>query len=246
MSRNRKRTGLALDGILLVDKPQEWTSHDVVNFVKGRYRLAKVGHGGTLDPMATGLLVLLLGKGTKASQSVMEGAKVYEGTLTLGVTTDSQDADGAPVETRPVPADLTRETVENVLQKFIGDIEQIPPMVSALKKDGVPLYKLARKGETVEREARSLTIHSLEITDFDPPRIGLRTRCSKGTYVRTLAHDIGAELGCGAHLSALRRTASGPFDVESAVTVDALRDMPLEEMQALLLPPTLPPLQPGA
>lgn len=234
--RNRKRKGLELDGILLVDKPAEWTSHDVVNFVRGRYRLAKVGHGGTLDPMATGLLVLLLGKGTKKSDAVMAGEKIYEGTLTLGVTTASQDREGEVLETRPVPPDLSLQNVEALLPRFTGDIEQIPPMVSALKKDGVPLYKLARQGKEIEREARPVTIHELAITSFAPPEIGLRVRCSKGTYVRTLAHDIGAELGCGAHLSSLRRTASGRFSVDNAVTVNALRELDLEAMTAKLFP----------
>lgn len=234
--RNRQRKGLALDGILLVDKPSEWTSHDVVNFVRNRYRLAKVGHGGTLDPMATGLLVLLLGKGTKSSDAVMAGEKTYEGTLTLGVTTDSQDKEGEILETRPLPPGLKREQFEALLPRFTGDIEQIPPMVSALKKDGVPLYKLARQGKTIEREPRPVTIHALELLSWDPPHAGLRVRCSKGTYVRTLAHDLGEALGCGAHLSSLRRTRSGTFSVEEAFTVDALRDMDLETMTARLQP----------
>jgi tRNA pseudouridine55 synthase len=233
--RNRKRKGLELDGLLLVDKPSDWTSHDVVNFVKGRYRLAKVGHGGTLDPMATGLLVLLLGKGTKKSDAVMEGEKIYEGTLTLGVVTDSQDKEGEILETRPVPPALHMKDIEALLPRYSGDILQIPPMVSALKKDGVPLYKPARQGKTIEREPRPVTIHALEITSFNPPEVGLRVRCGKGTYVRTLAHDIGADLGCGAHLSALRRTRSGNFDVNDAVSVDALREMDLEAMTARLI-----------
>jgi len=234
--RNRKRKGLALDGILLVDKPPDWTSHDVVGFVRGRYRLAKVGHGGTLDPMATGLLVILLGKATKCSDAVMAGEKVYEGALTLGTTTDSQDREGDVLETRPLPSDLSREAVESLLPEFTGDILQIPPMVSALKKDGVPLYKLAREGKTIEREARPVTIHQLELLEWTPPVVGLRVRCSKGTYVRTLAHDLGEKIGCGAHLSALRRTASGHFSVEDAVTVDALREMDLDAMTARLHP----------
>lgn len=234
--RNRKRKGLALDGILLVDKPSGWTSHDVVNFVRGRYRLAKVGHGGTLDPMATGLLVLLLGKGTQCSNAVMAGEKTYEGELTLGITTDSQDREGEILQTRPLPPDLDRARIEALLPEFTGEILQTPPMVSALKKDGVPLYKLAREGRTIEREARPVTIHQLEILELSPPVMGLRVRCSKGTYVRTLAHDIGEKLGCGAHLSALRRTASGSFSVNNALTVDALREMDLDAMTARLHP----------
>jgi tRNA pseudouridine55 synthase len=240
--RGPKRKGIALDGILLLDKPQDWTSHDVVGFVRGRYRLAKVGHGGTLDPMATGLLVLLLGKATKLSDTVMTGKKVYEGTITLGTTTNTQDAEGEIEETRPVPEDLTREKLESLLPQFTGDITQIPPMVSAIKKDGVALYKLARKGQVIERDPRPVTIHSYEITDVRLPEIDIRVVCSKGTYIRTLAHDFGQVLGCGAHLSALRRTFSGSFSVEDAVEVETLRDMKLEEMQTHLLPlPTKKP-----
>lgn len=234
--RNRKRKGIECDGILLVDKPSEWTSHDVVGFLRSRYRLAKVGHGGTLDPMATGLLVLLLGQATKCSNAVMAGEKTYEGTLTLGVITDSQDQDGEVLETRPVPPQLTQAGVEALLPQFTGEILQLPPMVSALKKDGVPLYKLARKGEVIEREPRPVQIHEFSILGVDLPKVHLRVRCSKGTYIRTLAHDLGEALGCGAHLSALRRTASGSFSVENALTIDALREMDLEALKPHLLP----------
>jgi len=234
--RRGRRDGLKLDGILLVDKPQEWTSHDVVNFVRGRYRLNKVGHGGTLDPMATGLLVLLLGKGTKCSDTVMLGQKTYEGTYTLGSTTNSQDADGVVEETCEVPEGLTLEKLEALLPEFTGDILQIPPMVSAIKKDGVPLYKLARRGEVIERAPRPVTIYSYEITDVRLPEIDVRIVCSKGTYIRTLAHDFGQRVGCGAHLSALCRTQSGIYDVENTVKVEALREMELEDFTARLLP----------
>lgn len=244
----RKRKGLALDGILLVDKPQDWTSHDVVNFVRGRYRLAKVGHGGTLDPMATGLLVLLLGKGTKQSDNVMNGEKVYEGTITLGATTNTQDADGQIEETRPVPA-LTRDDLEKAILPFTGPIEQIPPMVSAIKKDGKPLYKLAREGKEIQRDPRPVTIHGYELTDVRLPELDVRVTCSKGTYIRTLAHDLGRSLGCGAHLSALRRTSSGDFRVSEAVTIDQLREWDLEQMKEKLLPvpskEEKPPMQPA-
>lgn len=237
--RRGRRNGLKLDGILLVDKPQDWTSHDVVNFVRGRYRLAKTGHGGTLDPMATGLLVLLLGKGTKSSDQVMDGRKVYEGTLTLGTTTNTQDADGEVEQIRAVPGDLNREKLEALIQEFTGEIEQIPPMVSAIKKDGVALYKLARKGEVIERPPRPVVIHAYEILDVRLPEIDIRVTCSKGTYIRTLAYDLGERIGCGAHLSALRRTRSGSFRVEDAVKVEDLREMDLEEMKTRLQP--LPP-----
>jgi len=234
--RNRKRKGIPLDGILLVDKPQDWTSHDVVNFVRGRYRLAKVGHGGTLDPMATGLLVLLLGKGTKQSDAVMTGQKVYEGTVTLGATTNTQDADGEIEETLPVPETLTRDELEQAVRAFTGEIEQIPPMVSAIKKDGKPLYKLAREGKEVHRDPRPVTIHEYLIQDLRLPEVDIRVTCSKGTYIRTLAHDLGQALKCGAHLSALRRTSSGDFRVSEAVTIDQLRSWDLEEMKQHLLP----------
>lgn len=227
----RKRKGVPLDGILLVDKPQDWTSHDVVNFVRGRYRLAKVGHGGTLDPMATGLLVLLLGKCTKLSDRVMAGRKVYEGTYTLGFTTNSQDADGEVEKIRPVPEGLDREELERVAADFTGEIEQIPPMVSAIKKDGKPLYKLAREGKTIHRDPRPVSIFSYDITEIRIPKLDVRITCSKGTYIRTLAHDFGEVLGCGAHLSALRRTASGDFRASEAVTIEQLRQWDLEQFQ---------------
>lgn len=239
--RRGKRKGLIVDGILLVDKPQDWTSHDVVGFIRGRYRLAKVGHGGTLDPMATGLLVILLGKGTKSSDAVMQGQKVYEGTYTLGSTTNTQDAEGQIEESRPLPEGLDRETLEALLPPFIGDILQTPPMVSAIKKDGVPLYKLARKGEVIEREPRPVTIYSYEITDVRLPEVDVRIVCSKGTYVRTLAHDFGQAVGCGAHLSALRRSSSGNYSVSDAIQVEALRDLDLESLKERLLPVLDPP-----
>ncbi|MDA3872924.1 MAG: tRNA pseudouridine(55) synthase TruB [Kiritimatiellae bacterium] len=238
--RRGKRKGLIVDGILLVDKPKDWTSHDVVGFIRGRYRLAKVGHGGTLDPMATGLLVILLGKGTKSSDAVMQGKKVYEGTYTLGSTTNTQDAEGQIEESRPLPEGLNRETLDALLPPFTGDILQTPPMVSAIKKDGVPLYKLARKGEVIEREPRPVTIYSYEIIDVRLPEVDVRIVCSKGTYVRTLAHDFGQALGCGAHLSALRRTSSGTFSVSDAIEVEALRDLDLESLKPRILPVKVP------
>ncbi|MGA0368858.1 MAG: tRNA pseudouridine(55) synthase TruB [Kiritimatiellia bacterium] len=241
--RRGRKHGWKLDGILLVDKPQDWTSHDVVNFVRGRFRLARVGHGGTLDPMATGLLVLLLGKGTKCSDSVMQGKKVYEGTYTLGQTTSTQDADGEPEETRPVPEGLTREKLEEILSRFRGDILQIPPMVSAIKKDGVPLYKMARKGEVIERPPRPVTIFSYEITGLRLPEIDVRVCCSKGTYIRMLAHDLGQTLGCGAHLSRLRRISSGQYRVADAISVEELRELDPADLEARLLP--LPPSPPA-
>jgi tRNA pseudouridine55 synthase len=221
--RNRKRREPdPYDGILLVDKPTEWTSHDVVAKIRNNFRLAKVGHGGTLDPLATGLLVLLIGKGTKLSDRVMNGDKTYEGTMRLGVSTNSQDADGEITEEKDA-SHITREMVEEVIKnKFMGPIEQIPPMVSAIKKDGVPLYKMARKGQEIEREPRKIEVFEFDILEFDNPLVTFRVKSTKGTYVRTLAFDIGTELGVGGSLDALRRTASGPLSIEKAHTLDEI------------------------
>ena len=226
MSRNNRRSRRErepdpFDGILLVDKPTEWTSHDVVAKIRNHFKFNKVGHGGTLDPLATGLLVLLIGKGTKLSDRIMGGDKVYEGTIQLGVTTNSQDRDGEVLEEKDA-AHITREQVEALLPNYLGDIEQIPPMVSAIKKDGVPLYKLARKGQEIEREPRKIHIYSFEITGFDNPFVQFRVKSTKGTYVRTLAHDIGNDLGVGASLYALRRTGSGPLDLAKAHTMEEI------------------------
>lgn len=217
----RRREPDPYDGILLVDKPTDWTSHDVVAKVRNHFKLNKVGHGGTLDPLATGLLVLLIGKGTKLSDRIMGGDKVYEGTVRLGTTTSTQDRDGEILEERD-PSAITEEQVAAVMQNYLGDIEQIPPMVSAIKKDGVPLYKLARKGKEIEREPRKIHVFSFEITGFDHPQFNFRVKSTKGTYVRTLAHDLGQDLGCGACLDALRRTESGPLTLDKAYTLDEI------------------------
>ncbi len=222
MRNRRRRAPDPYDGLLLVDKPSDWTSSDVVVKIRNHFKFSKVGHGGTLDPMATGLLVLLIGKGTKLSNRVMTGDKTYEGTIRLGVTTNTQDAEGEIVEEKDA-AHITREQVEAVIQqKFIGDIEQIPPMVSAIKKDGVPLYKMARKGQEIEREPRSIHIFSFELLTFNNPLATFRVKSTKGTYVRTLAHDLGNALGVGGSLDALRRTASGPLTVDKAHTMEEI------------------------
>ena len=209
------------DGLVLVDKPQEYTSHDVVAKLRGRFRIKKVGHGGTLDPMATGLLVILTGRGTKLSEQIMGGDKTYEGTMTLGTTTDTQDADGNVLEEKSAD-DITDEQILEQMKLRVGDIMQTPPMVSAIKKDGVPLYKLARKGKEIEREARLIHIYRFKMTGREGNTVHFEVKCTKGTYVRTLCYDIGEALGCGAHLSALRRTASGNFDLKDAHTLDDL------------------------
>jgi len=222
MRNRRRRAPDPYDGILLVDKPSDWTSHDVVAKIRNFFKLSKCGHAGTLDPLATGLLVLLIGKGTKMSDQIMNGDKVYEGTLHLGVTTNSQDADGEILEEKEA-SHITREMVENVIaDKFMGPIEQIPPMVSAIKKDGVALYKLARKGQEVEREPRKIEVFEFDILEFKNPLVKFRVKSTKGTYVRTLAHDIGNELGVGGSLDALRRTDSGTLSVDKAFTMDEI------------------------
>jgi len=217
----RKREPDPFDGILLVDKPTEWTSHDVVAKIRNHFKFNKVGHGGTLDPLATGLLVLLIGKGTKLSDRIMGGDKIYEGTIQLGVMTSSQDRDGEVTGEKDA-SHITRDQVEDAIQNYLGDIEQIPPMVSAIKKNGVALYKLARKGKEIEREPRKIHIYSFEVTGFDNPFINFRIKSTKGTYVRTLAHDLGNDLGVGGSLHALRRTGSGPLSVDKAYTMEKI------------------------
>jgi tRNA pseudouridine55 synthase len=209
------------DGLLLVDKPQNCTSHDVVDFVRRRFKFKKVGHCGTLDPLATGLLMLVLGRATKVQDLLMSEDKEYAGRLKLGETTDTQDAAGTVTESKPV-GDLSEQAIDLAFGKFKGDFYQTPPMVSALKKDGVPLYKLARQGKVVEREPRFVHVYSYRITAVALPAIDFVIECSKGFYVRTYCHDIGQELGCGGHLAALRRTRSGNFSLENAVKFDEL------------------------
>lgn len=225
-----------LDGILLVDKPRDHTSHDVVARLRGKLKMKRIGHAGTLDPMATGLLIILVGKATRVSQYLISLDKEYEGTIELGRITDTQDADGEVMETRPVPA-LTEADVRAAINTFIGDQYQTPPMYSAIKIDGVPLYKSARKGEEVAREPRFIRVMSWEITRFAPPQIDFRLRCTKGTYVRTLAHDLGQKLGCGAHLGALRRTATEKFNVSQALTLDQIQELSLAEIEKRLIAP---------
>lgn len=210
------------------------TSHDVVAITRRALNTKKVGHCGTLDPLATGLLLITIGRGTKIQDLLMSEDKEYAGTMRLGETTDSQDADGTVLATQPVPA-LTRGQLDAAFAKFHGDFYQTPPMVSAIKKDGVPLYKLARQGKEVVREPRFVHVYAHEITRMELPEIDFRVVCSKGFYVRTYAHDVGAELGCGAHLRALRRLKSGRFSVDGAVTIAELKTCPAEEIAARVL-----------
>ena len=228
------RSGTDIDGVLLVDKSQAMTSHDVVAITRRALNTKKVGHCGTLDPLATGLLIITIGRGTKIQDLLMSEDKEYIGTLKLGEETDSQDSDGKVTKSSPVP-EYTREQIDAAFAKFHGDFYQTPPMVSAIKKDGVPLYKLARQGKVVEREPRFVHVYAHEIIAIRPTEIDFRVVCSKGFYVRTYAHEIGAELGCGAHLKALRRTKSGRFSVEGAITIDELKAGPLEAVAQRVL-----------
>jgi tRNA pseudouridine55 synthase len=222
------------DGVLLVDKAAGMTSHDVVALVRRRLQIRKVGHCGTLDPLATGLLLLTLGRGTKIQDLLMAEDKEYSGTMMLGVTTSTQDKDGEMIERCEVPP-LEEKTIRAAFEKFRGDFYQTPPMVSAIKQAGVPLYKLARQGKTVEREPRLVHIYRYSIDRVTLPEIDFTVVCSKGFYVRTYAHDIGAELGCGAHLYSLRRVKSGRFDVASAITVDDIKNAEPSEIAARVL-----------
>jgi len=208
-------------GFLVVDKPVGWTSHEVVDAARRWLGIRRVGHLGTLDPLATGLLPLAIREATKLAPFVAQGLRVYVGSIRLGVATDTFDAEGRVLRRHdgPLPAE---EAVREALAEFLGETMQIPPMFSSVKKDGVPLYRLARRGEEVERSPRPIRIYSLDMPHYVPPEIGIEISCSSGTYVRTLASDLGERLGCGAHLSGLRRTSSGPFRLDQAASVEEL------------------------
>jgi tRNA pseudouridine55 synthase len=223
-----------LEGILLIDKPSGLTSHDVVDRVRRKLKMKRIGHAGTLDPMATGLLIILVGKATKLSQYLMSLDKIYEGTVTLGVSTNTYDAEGEVMTTQPVP-DLSLSDIQATLSSFVGDQYQTPPMFSAIKIDGQPLYKMARKGKEVEREPRFIRISRFEASRFETPEFDFSLDCTKGTYVRSLANDIGEKLGCGAHLSALRRTASDRFHIENAIELAAFQEADRETISDALI-----------
>jgi tRNA pseudouridine55 synthase len=230
-ARERRR----LDGVLLLDKPHGITSQGAVSRAKRLLGAAKAGHTGTLDPMATGLLPLAFGEATKFAQSLLDADKGYVADVRLGVTTTTGDLEGEVVATRPV--DVDRERLERVLERFRGEIVQTPPMYSALKHQGKPLYEYARAGTEVAREPRRVTIHALELEGFAGDTARVRVACSKGTYIRVLAEDIGAALGCGATLAALRRTAVGVFSIDAAMTLETLEGLPPEQRLAALRPP---------
>lgn len=215
-----KRIRRSVSGILILDKPRGMSSNAALQKVRWLLNAEKAGHTGSLDPLATGVLPLCFGEATKFSQYLLDAEKAYETVMHLGVTTSTGDAEGEVLAQQPVT--VSREALEAALPPFRGAIQQIPPMYSALKKDGQPLYKLARAGEVVEREARSVTIERLELTRFETPFADLSVKCSKGTYIRSLVEDIGQALGCGAHVAGLRRTQAGPFELSQAVSLDEL------------------------
>lgn len=223
-----------VDGVLLLDKPVGLSSNAALQRVRRLFRAERAGHAGTLDPLASGLLPILLGDATKFGGEMLGADKAYRATVALGVRTATGDAEGEVIERNPVAVD--RGQLEGVLRRFMGPIEQVPPMYSALKRAGRPLYAYARAGETVDRAPRTVTIHELRLEGFAADRLEIEVRCSKGTYVRTLAEDIGAALGCGAHLAGLRRTAVGPFRLADAQSLDELERMEEGERNRRLLP----------
>jgi len=223
-----------MDGALLLDKPLGLSSNAALQRAKNLFGAKKAGHAGTLDPLASGLLIVLFGEATKFAGPLLEAEKEYLATLKLGEKTATGDAEGEVLERKEVQ--VSAGQVAQALDKFRGEIEQLPPMHSALKHGGVPLYKLARRGETVERNPRRIRIEELELLSFAPPLLELRVRCSKGTYVRTLAEDIGTALGTGAHLAGLRRTASGQFRLADAVDLPALESTPAPRRKEKLVP----------
>ena len=226
---------LTYDGILLIDKPAGPTSHDIVDIIRNSYRIKKVGHCGTLDPAATGLLIIVLGKATKLSEKLMSDDKVYVGSMKLGKTTNTFDAEGQVESTQPVP-DLSIETLQKEANKFLGDQMQIPPMVSAIKINGTPLYKLARKGQTIDRKERFIHLYKFLISEYETPVAWFKVACTKGTYIRTLAHDFGQKIGCGGHLSGLRRTISGTFKVSNATSLEELTTLSALDLNKRIIP----------
>jgi tRNA pseudouridine55 synthase len=226
----------SFEGILLVDKPSGITSHDIVDRLRRKLKMKKIGHAGTLDPLATGLMIMLIGKATKVSQFLISLDKAYEGTFKLGVETDSQDSDGEVVETKDLPENLSEEMIGDAMKEFLGDQYQTPPMFSAKKINGVPLYKMARKGKTVEREPRVIRINELSLQGWDSPEGRFFMDCSKGTYVRTVFHDLGQKLDCGGHLTSLRRTKINDFSIDGVPTLEEIETMGTGEFQSLLIP----------
>jgi tRNA pseudouridine55 synthase len=230
----KKKTRLPINGVLLLDKPVGWSSNDALIKAKRLLNAIKAGHTGTLDPFATGLLPLCFGEATKFSADLLDADKTYQTIVHLGVSTNTGDTEGETIQTRSV--DITEAQIHAVLDQFRGDILQVPPMYSALKRDGKPLYEYAREGITLERDARPVTIHLLEFVKYEAPFLTLNVRCSKGTYIRVLGEDIGNALGCGAHLNALRRTQVGHLVLENTITLDQMFAMSEEQRHSRLAP----------
>lgn len=226
-----------MDGFFVIDKPAGLTSHDIVSFARKQLNTKRVGHTGTLDPFATGVLPIAVGRGAKAIQFLDENEKEYRAVMRLGISTDTQDHTGITL-CEKASGHVSAMDIRKIFTRFTGRISQIPPMYSAVKIGGVPLYKQARKGIEIDRPARSLVIFSLDLESLQPPFVSFSVRCSKGTYVRTLASDIGDALGCGAHLTELRRTQSGPFMASAAITLETLAEMAAERcLDSCLLSP---------
>lgn len=230
------KAGSEYEGILLIDKDAGCTSHDVVNKVRRILKIRSVGHAGTLDPLATGLLVILVGRATKVSQYLMSLDKVYDGEMKLGVETNSQDSEGEVVSELPVPESVNEAYMREQMASFLGDQYQTPPMFSAKKLNGIPLYKLARQGQEVQREPRFINISKFELLEWNKPAAKFRLACSKGTYVRTVCHDLGKKIGCGAHMTQLRRISSDKFNVENAITVEKLSQLSPSAIKKILIP----------
>ncbi|MDR1233081.1 MAG: tRNA pseudouridine(55) synthase TruB [Puniceicoccales bacterium] len=224
-----------LDGVLLVDKPRGITSHDVIAKLRRLLGIKKIGHVGTLDPMATGLLIILIGHTTKISQYLMDLSKGYEGTMKLGISTDSHDMEGKVLESHEVK-DVSLENLKNLANEFLGDQYQMPPMFSAKKVNGQKLYELARKGKTIDREPQFIHISTFEIDDLRDDEVDFFVHCSKGTYVRTLVNDFGERLKCGAHLNRLCRTTIGDFSINDALTMAEISQTPIFELSKRLIP----------
>jgi tRNA pseudouridine55 synthase len=224
------------EGVLLIDKPTGLTSHDVVDRVRRKLKMKRVGHAGTLDPLATGLLIILVGKATKLSARLMSLDKEYEGTFELGRVSDSHDIDGEITETHEVSDTITLESIEEQMATFVGDQYQTPPMFSAVKIKGVPLYKHARKGVEVEREPRFIRISKYTLNSYEKPYGTFYVYCTKGTYIRSLVHELGKNLGCGGILTQLRRIASNNLNLKDAVELKVFEDQPLSEINRYLIP----------
>jgi tRNA pseudouridine55 synthase len=232
---SRQTRGRRIDGIVVLDKPGGMSSNQLLQKVKRLYNAEKAGHTGSLDPLATGVLPICLGEATKVSQYLLDADKGYIAQVRLGETTATGDSQGEATGSAPVPV-LSQADIEVVLKRFVGDIEQEPSAYSALKQDGVPLYKLARAGKEIRSKLRTITIHSIRLLEWQSPVLVIEVYCSKGTYIRTLAEDIGRSIGCGAHVTALRRCKAGPFTLSAVHTLESLQEQSLDALDALLIP----------